>query len=290
MEVDVGDAVARMAVLEDAEHEALPWFGMERAIEKGAALDGLPADGDRQGIMPRGGVKECADCVGRLGRFEGDRSAMGPGGAVVQDDMGPIAAEEVNRLQRQAVAWAWVPAGDAPAQRAAPAREGEKPEPGGIFRLGDAGLPVAFAEGQQDCGIGDPGAVIGEGNAGAIAILLDGHGNARGAATAGILQRLGENIGEASRKQPGHLVDGTVADAGADRGGTIAGLGRNGILWGRHAGSPGCRCGNEKRPAGLKPAGRCREGRTRWFSRGAGMPVSPAAPLCCRGRCRVAVP
>ena len=58
MEVDVGDAVARMAVLEDAEHEALPWFHMERAVEEGAALDGLAVDGDRQGIMPRGGLKE----------------------------------------------------------------------------------------------------------------------------------------------------------------------------------------------------------------------------------------
>ena len=64
------------------------------------------------------------------------------------------------------------------------AREGEKPEPGGIFRLGDAGLPVALAEGQQDRGIGDPGAIVGEGNAGDIAILLDGHGDAVGTATA----------------------------------------------------------------------------------------------------------
>ena len=65
-----------------------------------------------------------------------------------------------------------------------PAREGEKAEPGGIFRLGDAGFPVALAEGQQDGGIGDPGAVVGEGNAGTIAILLDGRGDAVGAATA----------------------------------------------------------------------------------------------------------
>ena len=98
--------------------------------------------------------------------------------------MGCIAAEKVNRLQRQAVAWAWVLAGDAPAQGAAPAREGEKPEPRGILRLGDAGLPAALAEGQQDRRIGDPGAVVDEGNAGAIAILLDGRGNAVGAATA----------------------------------------------------------------------------------------------------------
>ena len=70
-----------------------------------------------------------------------------------------------------------LPAGGAPAQRAAPPREGEKPEPGGIFRLGDAGLPIALAEGQQDGGIGDSLAVVGEGNAGAIAILLDGCGN-----------------------------------------------------------------------------------------------------------------
>ena len=168
MEVDVGDAVARMAVLEDAEHEAFPWFHMERAVEKGAALDGLPADSDRQGVMPRGGLEERADRVGSLGRFEGDRSAMGPGGAVVQDDMGRIAAEKVNRLQHQAVAWAWVPAGAAPAQRAAPAREGEKAKPGGIFRLGDAGLPAALAEGQQDRRIGDPGAIVGDGDAGGV--------------------------------------------------------------------------------------------------------------------------
>ena len=184
MEVDVGDAVARMAVLEDAEHEALPWFHMERAVEEGAALDGLAVDGDRQGIMPRGGLEESTDGVGRLGRLEGDRGSMGPGSAVVRDDIGRIAAEEVSGLQHQAAAGAWVPAGDAPAQGAAPARESEKPEPGGIFRLGDAGLPVALAEGQQDGGIGDPHAVVGEGNAGDIAVLLDGRGDAVGPATA----------------------------------------------------------------------------------------------------------
>ena len=184
VEVDVGNTVARVAVLEDAEDESFPWLGMDGAVEEGAALDGLAADGDRQGIMPRGGLKESADGVRRLGRPEGDRGSMGAGGAAVQYDMRRIAAEKVNRLQRQAVAWAWVLAGDAPAQGAAPAREGEKPEPGGILRLGDAGLPAALAEGQQDGGIGDPVAVVGEGNAGAIAVLLDGRGDAGGAATA----------------------------------------------------------------------------------------------------------
>ena len=208
MEVDVGDAIARMAVLEDAEHEALPRFHMERAIEEGAALDNLAVNGDRQGVMPRGGLEKGADRVGRLGRLESDRGSMRPRGAVVRDDMGRIAAKKVNRLQHQAAAGAWVPAGDAPAQRAAPARESEKPEPGGIFRLGDTGFPVALAEGQQDGGIGDPHAVIGEGNAGGISVLLDGCGNAVGAATARVLQCLGENIGKAGRKQPGHLVDG----------------------------------------------------------------------------------
>ena len=184
MEVDVGNAVARMAVLEDAEHEAFPSFHMERAIEKGTAFDNLAVDGDRQGIMPSGSLKECADRVGRLGRLEGDRGSMGPGGAVVRDDMGRIAAEEVSGLQHQAAAGAWVLAGDAPAQGAAPAREGEKPEPGGVLSLGDAGLPGALAEGQQDGGIGNPHAVIGQGNAGGISVLLDGCGNAVGAATA----------------------------------------------------------------------------------------------------------
>ena len=134
--------------------------------------------------MPRGGLKESADGVRRLGRLEGDRGSMRPWGAVVRDDMGRIAAEEVSGLEQQAVAWAWVPAGDAPAQGAAPAREGEKPEPGGVLSLGDAVLPGALAEGQQDGGIGNPHAVIGQGNAGGISVLLDGCGNAVGAATA----------------------------------------------------------------------------------------------------------
>ena len=157
---------------------------MERAIEEGAALDGLVADDDRQGIMPRGGLEESAHRVGCLGRLEGDSGSMGPGGAVVRDDMGRIAAEKVSGLEHQAVAGAWVPAGDAPAQGAAPAREGEKAEPGGIFRLGDAGLPVALAEGQQDGGIGDSRAVVAECNAGAIAMLLNGCGDVVGPATA----------------------------------------------------------------------------------------------------------
>ena len=113
-----------------------------------------------------------------------DRGSMGPGGAVVRDDMGRIVAKEVSGLQHQAVAGAWVSAGDSPAQRAAAAREGEEPEPGGIFGLGDPGLPVALAEGQQDGGIGDPRAIVGEGNAGGIAVLLDGRGDAVGTSTA----------------------------------------------------------------------------------------------------------
>ena len=173
-----------MAVLENAEDEALPWFHMERAIEKGAALDNLVADSHRQGVMPRGGLKESADRVRRLGRLEGDRGSIRPGGAVVRDDMGRIAAEEVSGLQHQAVSGARILAGEAPAQRAAPAREGEKAEPGGILRLGDAGLPVALAEGQQDRRIGDPGAIVDESNAGGIAILLDGCGDAVGTASA----------------------------------------------------------------------------------------------------------
>ena len=56
MEVDVGDAVARMLVLEDAEDEAFPWFHMEGAIEKDTAFDNLAVDGDRQGIMLRGSL------------------------------------------------------------------------------------------------------------------------------------------------------------------------------------------------------------------------------------------
>ena len=48
--------------------------------------------------MPRGGLEESADRVGRLGRLEGDRGSMGPGSAVVRDDMGRIAAEEVSGL------------------------------------------------------------------------------------------------------------------------------------------------------------------------------------------------
>ena len=66
-----------------------------------------------------------------------------------------------------------------------PRRErARRPNPGGILSLGDAVLPGALAEGQQDCGIGDPGAVVDEGNAGGISVLLDGCGNAVGAATA----------------------------------------------------------------------------------------------------------
>ena len=76
------------------------------------------------------------------------------------------------------------PGRGAPAQGAAPAREGEKPEPGGVLRLGDAGLPVALAEGQQDGGIGYPRAVVAKCDAGGTAILLDGRGNAVGPATA----------------------------------------------------------------------------------------------------------
>ena len=48
---------------------------------------------------------------------------MGPEGAVVRDDMRRIAAEKVSGFEHEAVSGAWVPAGEAPAQRAAPARD-----------------------------------------------------------------------------------------------------------------------------------------------------------------------
>ena len=84
VEIEVGVVVAAMAVAEDAEGEAPPGFGMNRAVEEGPAVElfaddvrlvaglggGDALEDDRQRVMPGGILGRIADRGGGFGRLE----------------------------------------------------------------------------------------------------------------------------------------------------------------------------------------------------------------------------
>ena len=97
-----------------------------------------------------------------------------------------------------------------------------KSHPRSIFAGGGGVVPAGFAEGEQNCGIGDAGAVVGDGDAMRGGVR---RGSARGAGVdietgssgaAGVLQELGENRGEAIGEELGDARDGAVVHARAD--------------------------------------------------------------------------
>ena len=190
MEIEVGDAPAGVAVLEDAEDQAAPFFRVDRAVEEGPPLDGVSVKGHRQGIMPGGRFEGGADRPRPLGGLEGHRRAVGQGRGIVRRHRRGVAAQEVAGFENHPLAR--VPARNTRADNAAAPREADESHPGGVLGLGDAGVPAALAEGEQEIGIGDAGAVVGDSDARGGGVLgrdgIGGHGNIRGAGPAAILQ------------------------------------------------------------------------------------------------------
>ena len=103
---------------------------------------------------------------------------MGPGGAVVRDDMGRITAKKVSGLEHEAVAGAWVSPPGVRQRSVQPRRErARSPNPAGSSASAMPAFQSLSPKVSRTAGIGDSVAVVGEGNAGAIAILLNGCGN-----------------------------------------------------------------------------------------------------------------
>ena len=228
MEVDVGvvQAEAGPAVLEHAEHEPPPALGVERAVEEGAAFELLSPGGgvrrmledDRQRIVPGGGADASADGLGVIGRAERDGGAVRVGRGVVGVDFGFGLAEKMLGREVDAPARGGLAVRRARAGRdgAAAPREAEHAHTGRVLAAHQVLAPAVLGERQQDTRVGDAGAVVGHGHGGVALGAGDGDMDPPGAGPAGVLQNLGEGVGECRGKHPGDALDGGLVDACAD--------------------------------------------------------------------------
>ena len=209
VEVEIGVVVAAMAVAEDPEGEAAPGLGMDRAVEKGPAVE-LFADDVRlvgglgrrvaleeyrQRVMP-GGIPGGVPDRGRvLARLERDRRAVRKWRPVVGMDFGLGFAQEMFRGEIDP------PAGHGAAIRrarprrdgAAAARQAGETEAGGVLAADQVVGPAVLAEAKEDGGIDDAAAVVrdGDGETGLAARRIreraDGDPDPRGAGTTAVL-------------------------------------------------------------------------------------------------------
>ena len=204
MKVEVGGVGVGVTVGEDAEDGALPGFGVDGVVKKGVAHELLAIEVNGERIVTGGAGEGLCDGGEVLGRCEGDlgavRIGLGAGGRG-EVDGGGLAAEEMGGGEGHA------PRGRGAARgvngAAAPC-EGGDTHPRRVFALGGGGAPAGFAEGEQNRGVGDACAVVGDGDAMGGGVR---RGDAqRGAGVdveagrfgaAGILQEFGENRGEA---------------------------------------------------------------------------------------------
>ena len=148
---------------------------MDRAVEEGAAGQFLPGSGsalrallehDRQRVMAGGVLGRVADGRDGFGRFERNRRPTGIRRPIVGMHLGLGFAQEMRRFQLDA------PAGHhRPVRRTRPGRDGAvaarqagEAETGGVLAPDRCVVPAVLAETQQDGGIGDPRAVVGNGD------------------------------------------------------------------------------------------------------------------------------
>ena len=165
-EVEVGLEVAARAVPVDAEDEAVPALGVDGAVEEGLAFERLAFERDRQRVVARRTGDRGADHVGGLGGLELHGGAGWIGGAVVVPDVGVAPAHEVFglKIDRPAMPDMAVrracPRGDP----AAAVREAEDSHARGVLAGHQILAPAVLAEAQQDRGVVDAGAVVGDGH------------------------------------------------------------------------------------------------------------------------------
>ena len=173
-EIEIGVVVAAMAVAEDAEGEAAPRLGMDRAVEEGPAVElfpaglggGNPVEHDGQRIVACGVHGRIADRGGDLCRLERYRRPVRERRAVIGVNLGLRLTQEMFRGEIDPPAGQGIavrrtrPRGD----RAAAARQARETEAGGVLAADEVVGPAILAEAQQDGGIGDAGAVVGDGD------------------------------------------------------------------------------------------------------------------------------
>ena len=199
-EIEIGVVVAAMAVPEDAEGEAAPRLGMDRAVKEGPAVELFPAgfgarsslEEDRQRVMPGGVLGGMPDRGGGFGGLERYRRPVRERRAVIGVDLGLRLAQEMFRREfdapaRQGMA---VRRPRARGDRAAAARQAGETEAGGVLAADQVVGPAILADAQQDGGIGDAGSVVGNGDgetrfaARPVGKRADGNADPGGAAAA----------------------------------------------------------------------------------------------------------
>ena len=242
VEVEVGVVVAAMAVAEDAEGEAAPGLGMDRAVEKGPAVELLSArlggrkllKEDRQRVMPGGILGRIADRGGGFGGLERYRRPVRKRRPVVGMNFGLGLAQEMFRGEIDPPAGHGAAIRRARARRhgAAAARQAGETEAGGVLAADQVVGPAVLTEAQKDGGVGDAGAVVANGDgetrfgASLVGTRGDGDPHPRGIGATAVLQRLRHDIRKRAGVNPRDPPDGTVVDAGANRpGGRTGNLG-----------------------------------------------------------------
>ena len=228
-EVEVGLKVVLPAVPVDAEGESVPCLGMDGAVEEGPAFQRLAFERDRQRIVARGTGERGADHVGRLRGLEPYSCAGRIGRAVVASDQGFALAREVLRrevhgpaLPGMAVVRTW-----ARGYPAASVCEAQDPHARGVFAGHKVVGPAVLAEAQQDRGVLDAGAVVGDGHrkarfgrlgrvAGGLAQCLHGDADSGGPGAARVLQDFEEYLDRAGSPELRNAFERALVDPGAN--------------------------------------------------------------------------
>ena len=165
-EVQVRLHIALPAVPVDAEGESVPCLGMDGAVEEGPAFQRLAFERDRQWIVTRRTGEGGADHVGGLGSLEPYGRAGWIGRAVVAPHQGVAPAGEVFRFEVHEPTLPGRAVGRACARRypAAVVGKAQDPHAGGVLAGHKVVIPAVLAEAQQDGGVLDAGAVVGDGH------------------------------------------------------------------------------------------------------------------------------
>ena len=209
-----------------------PASGDARAgLRSGGTRFGAILEDDRQRVVAGGILGRVADRGGGFGGLERNRRPIGIRRLVVSMHLGLGLTEKVPGHQLH------LPARRGLAGRrtrpgrdgAVAARQAGEAETGGVLAPDRCVVPAVLAEAQQDGGIGDPRAVVGNGDGERRLVRRGGdfvqpgcgsgnrNAHPRGVGAAAVLEGFGEDVGEGCGIDAGDPFDGALVNAGADR-------------------------------------------------------------------------
>ena len=176
VEVEIGFVPVAASAVQDAEGEAPPGFGVDGVSEEIPAREGLAVKRYRERVVPGRVLERAPDDLAGFFRTEADRSPVGPGRILIGEDACFFFPQEMGGREIDA------PAGDGARprrDRAAAARQAQKPHPGRVLAPYQFPAPAVLAEGEEHGGVGDPGPVVGDGDGLRAGRLMGGDVEAR---------------------------------------------------------------------------------------------------------------